>query len=355
MAASEILRIGKQYYAPILAVRDSLDSKYRTALFSSEGASSPAWGLTLVLASWKQQKLGNSLADVAETGVVPLVAQVSQFEGAFPASFAKFLRTSEEARDVGGIAAAGSYFSATISGLGILASQGLLGWLSSAGFLRVAKALSAKLGGPDAVPKVLPPSRTVRGFDQADYQPRIAAPVAQEAPKQVTAARPSAREEQLAMLIAAGWSREQAERILAGPSAQGKVTGDTILDRANGGGKSQTSSKTEEAGGIPGAVKSGIDLLRELIKLGTSSSGSGNSGGGGSKQGGGIDLGGGRGGGGLDTGGDEGGSNPTPPETMGGGGYTDVPGDSGLPSMADDFPIFDEGMYDVNTSAEVID
>lgn len=294
MAAADITALANKFYAAQLAVRDQLDAKFKAALFGAEGASSTAWGLALVLASWRRQKAGDSLSDVADTGVLTLIGQIKNFEGAFPGSFAKFLDTAEAATDVGKIAGAGSYFLTTVNELGAFVRPGLLSWLSSPGFANVAGALRNKLGGPNEstkAPSTAPVNRT-RSFDQGDFRPKIASPVA-EPPRQVEPPRQSERDMQLALLIRAGWSKEQAEQILAGPggarmqdgpakptapdSPTAKtgpdkppvVDGKTILDRA--GGDKQATSTTSEAGGIPGAIKSGVDLLREILKLATSS------------------------------------------------------------------------------------
>lgn len=291
MPAPAITALAKRFYAAELSVRGELEDKFKAALFSAEGAASGAWGLALVLAAWRRKKAGDSLDDLADTGVVSVVSQIQSFEGQFPGSFAKFLDTAERAADVGKIAAAGSYFSTTVRDLGAFVRPGLLAWLTSGGFAKVATALSRKLGGPSDAPKpALPPPSVNRtgDLDRRDFRAVTAPQSETAARKQVEAPTTSERDMQLAALIRAGWSADQAAQILAGPNAvpsgngqgNGKpasdskpsaaiVDGKTILERAGKG--TPTESGDGDITAVSGAIKSGLDLLREILKQTTSS------------------------------------------------------------------------------------
>lgn len=406
MATAELTRLAGRLYAAVRAVRDQLDDQFKAALFASDGAASGAWGLALVLASWRRQKAGDSLSELADTGIGALVSQIQNFENAFPASFSKFLDAAEKATDAGRIAAAGSYFASTVRDLGFVVRPGLLSWLNSPGFTKVATALRGKLGGPaDAAQTVavVPPASRVRSFDQADYPPprrpaesppvvqdqqpapvaltmqlpvvrdQQPAPVARTtqisaspAPIQVEAPRTTQRDMQLAALIAAGWSPEQAALILAGPNGKSQtppgtkqtdaarpvIDGQTILDRANPKKDPSTPSTTSsDVAAITGVVKSGLDVLGEILKQvnsgGSKGSGGGQrdgfSGGDGSMTG--------FGGGGSTTSFEGGGS-----MTGYGGGTPSVDYGTDMPSYGGPGTFGDGGtIFDINDSSEVID
>lgn len=359
MPAAEIVALAKRFYAAESSVRGELEEKFRAALFGAEGASSGAWGLALVLAAWRRQKAGDSLDDLADTGVVGVVSQIQSFEGQFPGSFAKFLDTAERATDVGKIAAAGSYFSTTVRDLGAFVRPGLLAWLTSGGFAKVAAALSRKLGGPSDAPRAaLPPPSVNRtgDLDRRDFRAVTVPRSVVVASRQIEAPNTSERDMQLAALIRAGWSADQAAQILAGPNAvssgngQGNeksasgskpsaaiVDGKTILERAGKG------TPTESGGGditaVSGAIKSGLDLLREILKQANSSHGK------------------------VPSGGQKGNGSSKNPVTAGeedaGGSMSDGgddPSGSG-PMPTDDTDDFESGSdsIEINDSSEVVD
>lgn len=408
MATADLTRLASRLYAAVRAVRDQLDDQFKAALFASDGAASGAWGLALVLASWRRQKAGDSLSELADTGVGPLASQIQNFENAFPASFSKFLDAAEKATDAGRIAAAGSYFASTVRDLGFVVRPGLLSWLNSPGFTKVATALRGKLGGPadaaQTVAAVPTPTNRTRSFDQADFRaatrpapspPRVLdqqpvsvaltmqlpvvrdqqpPPVASTtpisatpAPIQVEPPRTSQRDMQLATLIAAGWSPEQAALILAGPGGKSQtppntkqadatrpvIDGKTILDRANTKDDRKPDNTASDVAAVTGVIKSGLDVLGEILKQ-INTGGSKGSGGGqnpGSSGGGGGGSMTGFGGGGSMTG------------FEGGGRMTEYDGGTPIGDYGSDMPsyggpgAFGDGgtIFDINDSSEVID
>ena len=345
MALADIRALASKFFAAVSTIRGNLDNDFKVALFGAEGQESGAWGLSLVLGVWRRQKAGDSPAALAETGVAPLVAQIQKFEGAFPGSFSKFLATAEGAEDLGKIAAAGSYFASTVGNLGMLVRPGLLAWLNSDNFKKVAKALREVVGGPFDGLAERPPSPAITrptrpNFDRQDFQTTAAPPP--PPPKPLLALPENTqRDLDLARLIRSGWSPEEAARILEGPAALKRanekedgprvVDGKEILKRSKPA--DGEPARKDDSGGIPGVIKSGLDLLREVLKQVNTggSNGSGGKGGGGDS---GSTNGGGNGGRGTMGGGsgsgdgeDDGGSG-----TMGGGsgsGDSEDDGDGG--------------------------
>lgn len=367
MALADIRALASKFFAATSTARSNLDNDFKVALFGAEGRESGAWGLSLVLGVWRRQKAGDAPAELAETGVAPLVAQIQKFEGAFPGSFSKFLATAEAAEDLGKIAAAGSYFSTTVNGLGMLVRPGLLAWLNSDNFKKVAKALVDLVGGPASALVERPPSPPIRptrpNFDRQDFQTAAAPP---PPPPKPTLALPenTQRDLDLARLIRSGWSPDEAARILEGPAALKRanerergaepiVDGKEILKRSKTPDESgRKDDKGTDGGAIAGAVKSGLDLLREVLKQVNSGSSNGSDGKGAGGNGG-SNNDGGNGGRGTMSGGsgsgdsddygdrgtmDSGGGTETdesPPDTGGGGGGG--------------------GVFDINDSADVDD
>ncbi len=289
MALADIRLLASKFFAAASTARSNLDNDFKVALFGAEGRESGAWGLSLVLGVWRRQKAGDSPAELAETGVAPLVAQIQKFEGAFPGSFSKFLATAEAAEDLGKIAAAGSYFSSTVNGLGMLVRPGLLAWLNSDNFKKVAKALVDLVGGPTSALVERPPSPPIKptrpSFDRQDFQTTAAPPP--PSPKPILALPENTqRDLDLARLIRSGWSPDEAARILEGPAALKRATereggavpvvdGKEILKRSK---TVDEPARKDDNGGIPGAVKSGLDLLREVLKQVNSGSSKGSGG-----------------------------------------------------------------------------
>lgn len=283
MDAAALSSLANRLYAAEVQAAPQVEESIRVALYRTDAISSPAWGLALVVACWMRQNAGDSLDDIASTGVSPLIDQIKSFEGWFPPAFQKFRDTAQAGGDRGSIAAAGSYFTSALKDLGSIAKQGFLAWLASPKFTTVARALVKRLGGP-ANPSAPARPSPAQAFDHADYRvarrtPPASAPSPQPAARLVEAA-PQKSDLLLASLLAVGWSPQDAARILAGPGAgKSAASGqDRPAPAPNGARPDKTvpvQSKQGDAGAIPGVIKSGIDLARDIFKTVTASPPSG--------------------------------------------------------------------------------
>ena len=278
MDTAALSSLANRLYAAEVQAAPQVEESIRLALYRMDGASSPAWGLALVVACWMRQNAGDSLSDLSSTGISPLIDQIQSFEGWFPRSFQKFRETAQAGGDRGSLAAAASYFASALKDLGSIAKQGFLGWLASPKFTSVARALVKRLGGP-VLPGASVPSSPAKSFDHADYRVIRSAPPAATPPQptaRLVEAAPEKSDLLLASLLALGWSPEESARILAGPgvqqstpSRQNRLTPAPEAPRPKTTAPVQTKpgdAKPSDANGIPGVIKSGIDLARDIFK-----------------------------------------------------------------------------------------
>ncbi len=283
MDPASLTSLANRLYAAEVQAAPQVEESIRLALYRMDGAASPAWGLALVVACWMRQNAGDSLGDLSSTGISPLIDQIQSFEGWFPRSFQKFRETAQAGGDRGSLAAAASYFASALKDLGSIAKQGFLGWLASPKFTSVARALVKRLGGP-VQPGASVPSSPAKAFDHADYRVIRTAPPAATPPQptaRLVEAAPEKSDLLLASLLALGWSPEASARILAGPSAspstpsgQNRPTPAPEVARPEKTAPAQPKrgdAKPEDVAGIPGVIKSGIDLARDIFKTVTAS------------------------------------------------------------------------------------
>lgn len=273
MDAAALSTLANRLYAAEVQAAPQVEEAIRVALYRADGASSPAWGLALVMACWIRQNEGDSLSEISGTGVAALIDQIKSFEGWFPRSFQKFRDTAQAGGDRGSIAAAASYFTSALKDLGSIAKQGFLAWLASPKFTTVASALAKRFGGPLKPSEPAQPN-PAKAFDHADYRVvRSAVPAAP--PPSAPAARlveaaPQKSDLLLASLLALGWSPQESEKILAGPGAQKSAASGPDRPRPEPDPqpdkKAAVQSKQSDASGIPGVIKSGIDLARDIFK-----------------------------------------------------------------------------------------
>lgn len=266
--------LANRLYAAEVQAAPQVEEAIRVALYRADGASSPAWGLALVVACWMRQNAGDALSELSSTGVSPLIDQIKSFEGWFPRSFQKFRDTAQAGGDRGSIAAAASYFASALKDLGSIARQGFLAWLASPKFTAVASALVKRFGGP-ANPGGPPKPSPAKSFEHADYRvvrstPPVSALPPQPAARLVEAA-PQKADLLLASLSALGWSPQESARILAGPGvrksdASGQVRPSPDAEGARPDKTLPVQPKQSDASGIPGVIKSGIELARDILK-----------------------------------------------------------------------------------------
>lgn len=290
MALVQLIQTARRLYAAIIAARGATDDSVRSFLFpSAPPVDNPPWGLALVFGSLLRKKAGDGLEEVSDTGIVPVVNQLTQYQGAFPPSFQTFLSRAQAAQNAGDIAAAGSYFATATKELGVFVKPTLLQYLRSEAYSKVSAALQKRAGDPvenrsaDNSTPALP--RAEQNANPAPPPARQETPSAPSAPS-TPAATPS-REMQIAVLVRSGWTVEQAQRILDGPDRSQMtstpaprpiVDGKTILEKASPGNTGKDNTTTD-ATAIAGAIKSGAELLQQLLKL-AQGTGSGNKGGG---------------------------------------------------------------------------
>lgn len=286
MDAAALLSLANRLYAAQVQAAPQVEEALRIALYRADGAASPAWGLALVVACWMRRNAGDTLGELSSTGVSPLIDQIQSFEGWFPRSFQKFRETAQAGGDRGSLAAAASYFASALKDLGSIAKQGFLSWLASPKFTTVASALVKRLGGP-VLPGASSPPSPAKAFEHVDYRVVQSAPSPASTPTPQPAARlveaaPEKSDLLLASLLALGWSPEASARILAGPGvpksavpAQNRPTSAPEVVRTEKPAPAPAPSKQGEAGGIPGVIKSGIDLARDIFKTVTATPPSG--------------------------------------------------------------------------------
>lgn len=276
---ASLASLANRLYAAEVQAAPQVEEAIRVALYRTDGAASPAWGLALVVACWMRQNAGDSLSDLSSTGISPLIDQIQSFEGWFPRSFQKFRETAQAGGDRGSLAAAASYFASALKDLGSIAKQGFLAWLASPKFTSVARALVKRLGGPVQLAASAPPSPAT-AFDHTDYRVTRSTPPASSPPPQPAArlveSAPEKSDLMLASLLALGWSPEASARILAGPgvsqsatSGQNRPAPAPVVLRTEKAAPAQPKpgdAKPGDAGGIPGVIKSGIDLARDIFK-----------------------------------------------------------------------------------------
>lgn len=289
MALVQLVQVARRLYAAVVAGKDAADDSVRSVLFpATPPVDNPPWGLALVFGALLRKKAGDSLEEVADTGIVPVVNQLTQYQGAFPPSFQTFLNRAQSAQNAGDIAAAGSYFATATKELGVFVKPTLIQYLRSDGYSKVSVELQKRAGEPvenRSADNSTPAQPTRLDKPQVPALPPSRQEPASAPTKPSDSTALPEREMQIAVLVRSGWTLEQAQRILDGPDRSQMTTsksterpvvdGKSILDKASPGNANKENST--EATSIAGAIKSGAELLQQLIKLAQ------NTGGGGSK------------------------------------------------------------------------
>lgn len=236
--AQKIGELARTYQQAVESVMSKLPDATKKALNRKLANGDVAWGLALILAGWRlpiarrdtdRDELARFLT---AAGAREVVQQIAGLESQFPANFRTFLTSAED----GSLAAAGEYFAATISALGLVARTVLHSWLE--------KIDAPASGLASAVASLPSAGTTARGTEQGGpSQPRIASTVQKQAsgdtaagPKQPSGdSAPGLKQPQSdtgtpadsadpdqatfvgAYLISLGWKLADISRILVGP------------------------------------------------------------------------------------------------------------------------------------------
>lgn len=223
--AQQIGDLARSYQQAVESVTSKLPEATRKALGRRLAKGDVGWGLALIIAGWRlpiarKGTNGDELARfLSESGASEVVRQIAGLESQFPANFRNFLKSAEE----GALGAAGEYFAATISALGLVARTVLHGWLekidSAANGLALGVAASEETGT-----RRQPPAGTAARPKDADgTSPPKSAPPAQKPPPAdpaPPAAEPDDPDQATfvgAYLISLGWKVADISRILVGP------------------------------------------------------------------------------------------------------------------------------------------
>lgn len=215
----------------------------RLVLFQAVGGNNRGWGLALILAAWRLSGGDSSGAElvksyVRNTGVLPLVDQISGLKSAFPAGFQSFLEVAQSSGEEPKLAAAATYFSSVVSELSSFTRPALHSWLTSDPFSAAELKLVALVGGPPE-PAGAPQAQTeVRRaqYDRKDYKARQPSPgsfpIEQSSPLAVPMRRVSTKVDKptfaTAYLMSLGWTQSDVARILVGPG-QSHITAEALF------------------------------------------------------------------------------------------------------------------------------
>ena len=233
--STRLVDLAGRYWQTIEVAFPSVPSDIQAALRQRAGASEVSWGLALVLAGWQLLKRSDAevRAVLTETGVLDLVNQVQAVAVVLPESFSKALNAAEVTDD--NFAGAATYLAEAFNALMELQKGAVVSWLGGVQFRAAATTLSerfppparaavtaeaaADLGSAKPEPTVSRLSRADR-FDKAD-RPRRAVTAAGSAPPE-----PNLPPDTLAQahLVRAGWSLDEASRVLSGPQGEAGST-----------------------------------------------------------------------------------------------------------------------------------
>lgn len=230
--STRLVDLAGRYWQTIEVAFPSVPSDIQAALRQRAGASEVSWGLALVLAGWQLLKRSDAevRAVLTETGVLDLVNQVQAVAVVLPESFSKALHAAEVTDD--NFAGAATYLAEAFNALMELQKGAVVSWLGGVQFRAAATTLSerfppparaaeaaADLGSAKPEPTVSRLSRADR-FDKAD-RPRRAVTAAGSAPPE-----PNLPPDTLAQahLVRAGWSLDEASRVLSGPQGEAGST-----------------------------------------------------------------------------------------------------------------------------------
>lgn len=235
-----------RYYRAMLWPNQSgsgIPESTRLVLLQAVGRNNRAWGLALILAAWRLTSGESSGAElvksyVKDTGVLPLVDQISGLRGAFPAGFQRFLEVAQGSGEEPKLAAAATYFSSVASELSSFTRPALHSWLASDPFSAAELKLVELLGGPPAAadaPQAQTEPRRAQ-YDKKDYEARQSAlevgPADQPLPSATPMRRVTTKVDKptfvTAYLLSLGWNQSDVARILVGP-VQSHVTAEALF------------------------------------------------------------------------------------------------------------------------------
>lgn len=222
--AQQIGDLARTYQQAVESVMSKLPEATKKALSRRLAKGDVAWALSLILAGWRLPLArkgtdGDELARfLTSSGAQEVVKQIAGLESQFPANFRSFLASAED----GSLGAAGEYFAATISALGIVARTVLHSWLEKidAPASGLASAVAASQQTESRSP---PPAGTsARGTDAGrPSQPRPVLTVQKQTPADPEPPAVPDDPDQAtfvgAYLISIGWKVADISRILVGP------------------------------------------------------------------------------------------------------------------------------------------
>ena len=230
MATSIARKIGdlaRTYQQAVESVMSKLPEATRKALTRKLAKGDVVWGLALILAGWRlpiarKETDAEALAQFLTTsGARDVVQQIAGLESQFPANFRTFLTSAED----GSLAAAGEYFAAAISALGIVARTVLHSWLEKIDV--PANGLAAAVANQEVDGRTAPERAQVDAAQTKNSPTAQKAPPSDPAPSQTRppgdtappadSADPDRATFVGAYLISLGWQLADISRILVGP------------------------------------------------------------------------------------------------------------------------------------------